>query len=719
MTPTSVSVSTSSAPRSTTAKSKLQVQDSALHLESTITANKPAMPRSSSAESSDSDALRHEPPPPAKINGSSSTAATKPSRSAPPPEPRSPLLTPSDLDSDVDLDLPPLTPGDAKRAAAGKRVDAGIWMKPRPEGFTFSLVRWPLLILIGLILTVELMLYAGVRQFVVFYELLFVWTGKRRKLRSALFSARSLAEWSKAASELDAHFGRAAWRAIAKSGEYDYKLIRAINTKLRKFRTGGAPTSPGAASTSISVQFSEPELDSSSCNEAGSPVARAPPAGPTTVFNLPKLADLCLESACKPGVGGIVNQRLYAHCYLGTKRLVEDYVSETVDALNALADAPIDPSSTKTAWASLDAKHKFFKDAAQLYGRTALCLSGGATFAYHHLGVIKALFDAGMLPQVISGTSAGSLIAGIICTRRDNELHDILHPQVYEHLTACDDPWPRRIHRLLTEGYLFSKERWQTKMEWATCGDLTFLEAYEKTGRILNISVVTYGRRSHQKVLNYMTSPHIVVWSAILASSAIPAVIAPVQLMIKRKDRVTGESFIEPFTGWGDKFQDGSMQRDIPLRALHQMWNVNFTIVSQVNPHITAFFFQAKGGSGSPTAHRGGRGWRGGFLASTLEHMIKLDLAKWLKVVRDLCLLPPLLNQDWSSIWLQKFDGSVTILPKVDLVDYLRILDDPSYERMQSYITRGQASTWSKFSMIQNRLKVEQALMAIDKRLNP
>lgn len=53
---------------------------------------------------------------------------------------------------------------------------------------------------------------------------------------------------------------------------------------------------------------------------------------------------------------------------------------------------------------------------------------------------------------------------------------------------------------------------------------------------------------------------------------------------------------------------------------------------------------------------------RGGFLASAAEQFLKLDLSKWLKVVRDLDLLPKMLDQDWSSIWLQKFDGTVTIL---------------------------------------------------------
>ena len=51
-------------------------------------------------------------------------------------------------------------------------------------------------------------------------------------------------------------------------------------------------------------------------------------------------------------------------------------------------------------------------------------------------------------------------------------------------------------------------------------------------------------------------------------------------------------------------------------------------------------------------------------MASTAEQVLKLELSKWLKVLRDLDLLPKVMNQDWSSIWLQKFDGEVTILVK-------------------------------------------------------
>lgn len=42
--------------------------------------------------------------------------------------------------------------------------------------------------------------------------------------------------------------------------------------------------------------------------------------------------------------------------------------------------------------------------------RTGLVLSGGGARGFAHLGVIKALNDAGIYPDVISGTSAGALV---------------------------------------------------------------------------------------------------------------------------------------------------------------------------------------------------------------------------------------------------------------------------------------------------------------------
>ena len=104
-----------------------------------------------------------------------------------------------------------------------------------------------------------------------------------------------------------------------------------------------------------------------------------------------------------------------------------------------------------------------FKHLHQNFGQTALCLSGGATFAYvshfillvqmltifhryYHLGVVKALLGAGLLPKVVTGTSGGALVAALLCTRTNAELKQILVPELAHKITAChDDTWVSEI----------------------------------------------------------------------------------------------------------------------------------------------------------------------------------------------------------------------------------------------------------------------------------
>lgn len=160
---------------------------------------------------------------------------------------------------------------------------------------------------------------------------------------------------------------------------------------------------------------------------------------------------------------------------------------------------------------------------------------------------------------------------------------------------------------------------------------------------------------------------------------------------------------------------------------------------------------------GRPVSHLSGEGWRGGFLAASIEQFLKLDLSKWLKVLRDLELLPRFMNQDWSWIWLQKFDGHVTILvsfahdimsfffffhmrlpakllahsylhtesethsvsyfsslfvpkPKSGVSDWLHLLADPDENRLLHCLTVGERQTFPKLHMIANRMKVEQMI---------
>jgi TAG lipase / steryl ester hydrolase / phospholipase A2 / LPA acyltransferase len=123
--------------------------------------------------------------------------------------------------------------------------------------------------------------------------------------------------------------------------------------------------------------------------------------------------------------------------------------------------------------------------------------------------------------------------------------------------------------------------------------NLTFQEAYDMTGRILVVTVCSPRKHEPPRCLNYLTSPHVLIWSAVTASCAFPGLFEAQELMAK--DRF-GETipFHAPFLlgieeGTGvptRRWRDGSLESDLPIKRLKELFNVNHFIVSQANPHI-------------------------------------------------------------------------------------------------------------------------------------
>jgi predicted acylesterase/phospholipase RssA len=92
----------------------------------------------------------------------------------------------------------------------------------------------------------------------------------------------------------------------------------------------------------------------------------------------------------------------------------------------------------------------------------------------------------------------------------------------------------RRTKRFFMQGTLLDINVLKHTLQ-ANLGDVTFLEAYQRTGRIVNISVTPASKNEYPTLLNYLTAPHVLMWSACLASCAIPLVFESVALMAKDK----------------------------------------------------------------------------------------------------------------------------------------------------------------------------------------
>lgn len=179
---------------------------------------------------------------------------------------------------------------------------------------------------------------------------------------------------------------------------------------------------------------------------------------------------------------------------------------------------------------SSQAKLDLLHDTRQAFGRSTLVLQGGAIFGLCHLGVVKALFARGLLPRIITGTATGALIAALVGIHTEDELPKFLSGESIDlsafagkskasvvengHTNSMSfatwrETLQRRIKRFFREGYFLDVTVLEECVR-ANVGDLTFEEAYNRTKRVLNITVATTGRGGVPNLLNYLTAPNVV-----------------------------------------------------------------------------------------------------------------------------------------------------------------------------------------------------------------
>jgi hypothetical protein len=230
-------------------------------------------------------------------------------------------------------------------------------------------------------------------------------------------SATSYPEWKEAAEEFDDYCGFNEWKEEKECDFYDVDLIAKIVRRLQRYRS---------------------RLESKKSN--------------VRELAMYELQQVLLHGPCKGNIGGIENEVLYSQSYTGTKVLVQDYVDTVAASLKDIGES--------NALSLID-KQLFFKKAFRLYGRTALCLSGGATMGYYHFGVIKALMEQDCLPKVMTGASAGSLIAAMCAVRTDEEIRkELFTPEIADMIDICAIDWKQRFSNLKNHGCMFIAELW-------------------------------------------------------------------------------------------------------------------------------------------------------------------------------------------------------------------------------------------------------------------
>lgn len=467
-----------------------------------------------------------------------------------------------------------------------------------------------------------------------------------RRFRKMLAEAPNYEVWKAAALELDFLEGNSEWKEDFASDLYNYELIYDRLSNLRNYRQQND-------------------------------------------FERLKRA---LREGLHHDLGNMGSTALYTRSHVGTKHLIEEYITQVCESLDFLCD-------TKVPGFPVIDKLQFFRDTLTSYGRPALLLSGGATLGMFHFGVIKALWEKGLLPQVIAGSSIGAIIAGILGVHSDAEVPEMLVPENHD-LKAWK--WRGLLSAIRGDG-LMDQEQLKTCLR-SNIGEYTFEEAFQKTGRSINVSVSPVQVHQKARLLCGYTSPYLLVWSAVLASAAVPGIFPPVPLM--KKD-IHGN--ILPYMS-RLKFVDGSVVSDLPIERLMHLYDVNFTIVSQTNPHVVPFL------------NRRGRDEKIS-IANLPMHLLKSEIQFHGQGIFDYLrkrVQPEILRQmsgQMYTIMGQRYSGDVTISPSYRLRDYRRMLSNPDPAWVREMILQGERATWPKISMIRSHARISKTLERCIRRL--
>lgn len=457
-----------------------------------------------------------------------------------------------------------------------------------------------------------------------------------RQLDRYMAVATSFEQWLALANDHDDLSGAQAWRNNDASGLYDHININTRLQRLRRLRKKG--------------------------DDKG------------LLFNL--------NEGIHGNMAGMGQAALYQRARGGTKHLIEDYINEIQDSLRYLAQRKL----KSVSWAERVA---FFQRASHCYGRSALMLSGGGTLGYFHFGVLKALIEQQLCPVVISGASAGSFVAAVVGTRSDDE-----------YLALFEDNY---LARALTQnnddiklGFGSGKriDMRIIKREMARMiPDMTFLEAYDKTGRSINITISPAEPKQTSRLLNHIASPNVTIRSAVLASSALPGVFPPAQLMARDED-----GKVKPYLP-SRRWIDGSFSQDLPAKRLARMYGVNHFVVSQVLPYL------GRERSLRPGLRK--------IVSDASVAATKEVVRGGLDFVQRYANVGPGTGTTLNAINAlidQRFTGDINITPQYGPSSLSMILKMLSEEELAELILQGERATWPKLPAIRVTTRIGRAL---------
>lgn len=488
-------------------------------------------------------------------------------------------------------------------------------------------------------------------------------------LQQQLWECNSFHEWHDVALRLDHLQSNDIWRSNPQSKDYDYKLISSLALRLDQLR-------------------SQKRYD--------------------------ELTEV-IRSGLVRNIGSICSAEMFSRAYAGTKVLIESYIKSVVRSLHVLSEQEKAENNS----------FQFFKDARQSYGRTALVLHGGSLFGMCHLGVIKSLLYAKLLPEVICGSTVGAIVAAYICSVPEHKIEYAIN-QIPTRLMASltspqqqsnentntksdhDQSSSTEEENMSANGERLARTLFTTEIMWFHqfvhdhLGNMTFEEAYAKSRRKLNILVLEEGSEAGT-FYNYLTTPKVVVRTAILASIGTGMLPNFQNFDIYIQD-YEGKIIKKPQSG-PQRFLPANHKtyvppRESPYTRLSELFNVNNYVVSITRPYFAPFLLSDSKYRGQPKL------WRRVISLASVSAQYRIgQLAEW-------GIISPWIKSMFIDEMIPK-GFQVNIVPESDSLihDVLLALDTVNvWQKVKKWIDLGERSVWPNMSLIWARTKIEYTL---------
>lgn len=459
--------------------------------------------------------------------------------------------------------------------------------------------------------------------------------------QSAVFSYE---QWLQEAAEFDAEHSLDKWREEVQSPFYPYELLQEQISQIRRYRND---------------------------------------------HQVKALIDYMQEAMYRT-LHELSDDHLYNVARSGTKYLVEEYIDEIVTTLDYLCDNQLDGINPEQ-------KLTLFRHARKNFGCTGLMLSGGGAFGIYHLGIIKCLVEHQLLPKVIAGTSMGAIVAGFAGTHTDAEISEILQDPAKRHFQPIK---LKKLSEIFSTGSILDEKQLEACI-LANTSEETFLEAYQRTGRAINITISPTRAGQKPRILNYKTVPNALIAHGIKASCSIPFLFPTTTLAAKgnNNERV-------PYMA-SEEWADGGVSGDIPMARVGRQHNVNHFIVSQTNPHVLPFVTSLD---------------KPGFLRYVVDLASSSVRAQWHQFIR---VSKKRIQHRGMRFWMDRADaflgqeylGDINLHPDFPLSRYLKVLKNPNEEEINEFVLAGERATWPKLSKIRNQTRISRTLEACNQRL--